>query len=415
MRAVCVQWPKFGPYHIARLRAANALFGPRGIEIIGLEPADADETYGWQRQTGDESFRWLRVFPGRGHKMVAPRAMEAGVMATLDQVEPAAVAITSYNLPDARACLAWCRRRRRAALLMTDSKADDAPRKAWRESFKRVIVSQYDAAIVAGTPHRSYLAALGFPVASIFQPVDVVDNARFSTAATQARADPRRFTTLPGLAQGSPFFLSVNRFIPRKNVDVLIRAYGRYRLGTDAPWRLVLVGDGPEAPALHNLVRAEGIEGVTFAGSLQIDQLGAYYGLAAAYVHPAALDQWGLVVNEAMAAQLSVLVSRGAGCAQDLVTTGVNGYTFEPYDVDALAGLLTKLATAPGRVLTAMGASGERTISRYRPEDFAQALWQAVEAGISRSNRPLAPAAAITLGALRTFTRDARAFNDIRD
>ena len=260
MRAVCVQWTKFGPYHIARLRAANALFGARGIEIVGLETADADETYGWQRHTGAESFRWLRVFPGRGHETVAPRTMDSGVTASLDQVDPAAVAITSYNLPDARACLAWCRRRRRAAVLMTDSKADDAPRKAWREAIKRVIVSQYDAAIVAGTPHQQYLADLGFPIASIFQPVDVVDNARFSTAAAEARADPGRFGTLPGLAHGSPFFLSVNRFIPRKNVDALIRAYGRYRLAAGVPWRLVLVGDGPEAPALHHLVRAEGID-----------------------------------------------------------------------------------------------------------------------------------------------------------
>jgi glycosyltransferase involved in cell wall biosynthesis len=47
-------------------------------------------------------------------------------------------------------------------------------------------------------------------------------------------------------------------------------------------------------------------------------------------VHASTTEQWGLVVNEAMAAGLPVLVSDRCGCAPDLVEVGVNGFTFDP-------------------------------------------------------------------------------------
>jgi 1,2-diacylglycerol 3-alpha-glucosyltransferase len=56
-------------------------------------------------------------------------------------------------------------------------------------------------------------------------------------------------------------------------------------------------------------------------------------GLASAFIQASTTEQWGLVVNEAMASGLPVLVSERCGCAPDLVKNGVNGYTFDPYDI----------------------------------------------------------------------------------
>ena len=63
-----------------------------------------------------------------------------------------------------------------------------------------------------------------------------------------------------------------------------------------------------------------------------------------AFVHASASEQWGLVVNEAMAAGLPVIVSERCGCAPDLVREGVNGLTFDPCDVAELAGLMERVA-----------------------------------------------------------------------
>ena len=58
---------------------------------------------------------------------------------------------------------------------------------------------------------------------------------------------------------------------------------------------------------------------VYFYGFRQIEENAIFYALAEAFVLPSLKEEWGLVVNEAMAAGLPVIVSRTAGCAEDLV------------------------------------------------------------------------------------------------
>ena len=64
---------------------------------------------------------------------------------------------------------------------------------------------------------------------------------------------------------------------------------------------------------------------IRFAGFAQREQLAIYYALAEMLILPTYTDTWGLVVNEAMACGLPVIVSRAAGCAADLVTENWNG------------------------------------------------------------------------------------------
>jgi len=81
-----------------------------------------------------------------------------------------------------------------------------------------------------------------------------------------------------------------------------------------------------------------------------------------------------------MAAGLPVLVSRDCGCASDLVHEDVNGYTFDPYDVESLARLMVRMSS--GIVdLKAMGEASLRIIAEWTPEVFAQNLFKAVAAG----------------------------------
>ncbi len=412
MKRVCVQWPRFGPYHLARLRAAHRLFAARGTELVGLETAGDDTTYDWEVERGEEPFRREVVFPGRLFEAVPATEMHAGVTAALDRLDPDAVAIISYSFPDARACLAWCRRHRRTAVLMSATKADDAERVAWRERVKALLVRQYDAALIGGTPQRAYLEALDFPAERIFQPYNAVDNDFFRNEAEAARAAP--LSTLPGLGAGGPFFLASNRFLPRKNLGGLVRAYRAYRRAVPAAWPLLLLGDGPERAELERMVHDDQIEGVTLCGFQQRDSLPAYYGLAGAFVHPTYQDQWALVVNEAMAAGLPVLVSERAGCAQDLVAEGENGFTFDPEDTAALAHLLERLADSETD-RAAMGRRSREIVQGWSPDAFAEGLWRALQAGRRHADRGLAPLARALLWVLRHAARDVRAFHSVPD
>ena len=390
VRRVCVLWAGLRPYHLARLDALHARLGREGAELVALEVTG-------HAPDAPLAFSHEVLWPGGDYDRLPAGALAARVEAALDRHKPDAVAITSYSTPDARAALAWCRRRRRTAIMLFDSRRDDAARSPWREAVKRTIVREFDAALVAGTPQSAYAVELGVPEEVVFRPFDVVDNAAFARCAAPA-AERRGF-------------LTVARLAPVKNLDGLLDAYARYRAGAASPWPLAIVGDGPERAALER--RAP--DGVTFAGHVGGDALPAWYGRAGAFVLPSHKDTWGLVVNEAMAAGLPVLVSEGAGCAHDLVEPGRNGFRFTPDAPDELARQLDGLAALSEDARAAMGRASREIIGRYTPEAFADGLWRAVQAGRARSDRPLGWRAAAVLGALRTLSRRTRSFQSIPD
>ncbi len=171
-------------------------------------------------------------------------------------------------------------------------------------------------------------------------------------------------------------------------MDGFLRAYSVYRRLTNnneghAPWRLVVLGDGPERGILENLVHSQGIQGVSFPGFVQIDKLPIYYGLASVFVHPSHKDTWGLVVNEAMAAGLPVLVSSRCGCAQDLVCEGENGFTFASHDVRALADLMIRVSSDQVD-LKAMSVSSRNRIDNWGLRRFVHGLHGALQVALQR-------------------------------
>ena len=101
---------------------------------------------------------------------------------------------------------------------------------------------------------------------------------------------------------------------------------------------LVIVGEGPEKDDLMRL--ADGLQlNILFTGRLEGDALFAWYVLADVFVLASVQEAFGAVTNEALLAGCKVLVSRKAG-SSCLVREGVNGFTFEPTDVDTLAQLM---------------------------------------------------------------------------
>ena len=415
IQRVCVHFPRFGPLHLNRMRAAHEVLGRHGIEAVALEVASNDGVYAWREERGPTQFHRETLFPDQSYDAVSPGEMHRAVTEALDRLQPDAVDIHSYSTPDAQACLAWCRRNRRVAICMAESTARDAPRSLWREAIKRVLASQFDSAQTSGTRSRAYAEALGLHPDRIFRGYSVVDNAYFAERAEAARRAPEASAHLPGLDDRAPFFFASARFIERKDLPTLLEGYRRYREQAGArgalPWRLVLLGEGVLRPALEAQV-GRGIEGVTFAGWQQIDVLPAYYGLASAFVHTALVDQWGLVVNEAMASGLPVIVSTGAGCSDDLVEEGANGFTFSPRDPATLAERLYTVAHEADRA--ALAARSLEIIREEWPlRRFGESLYDAALAGRATSDRGLNPRAAILIGALKRLARTPRSFHSV--
>ncbi len=410
---LCVVWQRFGPYHHARLRACAELFGAHNGEVIGVQVAGLGGVHRWAQRSTDAEL--VTLFPDAAVESLSHRRVFRSMRRLLDQIEPDAVAVPAYSRPESQACVAWARACRRVAVVMAESRREDARRSPIRERIKRAIVSQFDAALAGGTPQVRYIHELGISLERIFMPYDVVDNDFFAEGAAGARSDPAGSRARLGLDSTRPFFLAAGRLIQRKNFGNLLSAYGQYLVSCRdrEPWDLVIVGDGPERQRLSASAAALNLPGhVTFAGYRQADQLAAYYGLASVFIHPARVEQWGLVVNEAMAAGLPVLVSSGVGAAEDLVTDRVNGYVFHPTDAGGLKDAMCRIS-APEAELERMGAASRARIGAWRPECFAEGLWNSVAAGTDHAGRPMPLSLRVLLFANQMMPSSALAWRSV--
>lgn len=392
--SLVVQWPRLGPYHIARSNAAFHGLKPAGIRVIVMETASLEDTNAWEKHEVATAFERFVALPGEVYERLSFVESWRGVRSTLDGINPNVIFIHGYSTYDAWSALAWCKLHGRPAILMSDSKYDDIERSRWKESLKAMVVQQFKAALVAGSLHRIYLERLGMPTDKIFDGFDAVDNDFFWEGAERARQNPVKYRSLPGLEASGPFFLASSRFLKFKNLDGLLRAYACYRRlmaatgETVPPWRLVILGDGDERSPLEHLVHSEGIEGVSFAGFKQIDELPIYYGLASAFIHPSYKETWGLVVNEAMAAGLPVLVSNRCGCVPDLVSEGTNGYTFAPDDLSAMTKLMVRVSS--GQVdLGSMSLASRNLIKEWGLNRFVQGMVGALEVALEKGPRTI--------------------------
>ena len=375
---------RVGPYHDARYDAAGLSLD---LTVVETRPGSAE--YPWATAAGARHYR-LEAFKPAESPEVGLRgpALEAEVARCLAEFRPEAVACAGWADPEYHVMLRRCQAGGVPAVVMSDSTFGDEPRRWWKELAKGWLVRNYASAVVAGSRSRDYLRALGFPARAIFQPWDVVDNRYFADGADVVRGVK---SGTGAVAEPLPrSFLCVARFIPKKNLERLIAAYAAYvaECGADA-WNLVFSGSGPLETRLRAEVGAAGLgERVSFAGFLQYPDLPDCYARAGALVLPSWSDQWGLVVNEAMAAGLPVLVSSRCGCSPDLVREGENGFVFDPGDPAALTAGLVKLTRLDRVQLHAMGRRSREIVAGYSPAAFAAGLADAVAFALSRRDRP---------------------------
>ena len=382
---LAIFWADILHYHVARLRALYALADELGHTV---------NAYALSSRSLELPLAGYQGLLGGRITVLSDDVVSAGPYSALSKrqlleqlvkSQPDAVAIIGYTGRVSHAALGWCRHHRRGAVLMLEGQAKDSLRVWWKEWIKSQMVGCFDSVFAGGVAHVEYARRLGMPAERIFSGYDVVDNKYWAEWARRVRSEPTFWRKHYGLPEH--FFLTAGRFIPKKNLLRLIRAYARYAESTAAAaWPLVIVGDGELATSLKQQVAQLGLTNqVLFPGYLAADGMGPVYGLASAFILASAyFEQWGLVVNEAMAAGLPVLVSNVCGCAPDLVVEGVTGFQFDPHDELKLGLLLTRVSSAE-LDLRAMGQRSQEHIQSYSPEVFAENLLRAASAAIAHA------------------------------
>ncbi len=323
------------------------------------------------------------LLPGTEIQELGQAALRRAVAQFLEKLGPSVCCLNGWGSPGTIAMLNWATEHDVPCVLTSETNEHDSTHAWWKEEMKRQFVAQCGAAIVGGRWHRDHLIQLGMPPETIFDGYDVVDNDHFQAGAESARRNSAQFRRSLNLPDD--YFLACARLEPKKNLRRLIEAYATYvqRAGPSS-WQLVIVGDGPSRSELESVVLGLDLKDkVLFKGPAGYQKLPGIYGLARGFVHASSAEQWGLVVNEAMAAGLPVLVSERCGCVSELVKNGVNGFTFNPWETKEIAQKML-LTHQDSSLLQRMGRESAAMINDWGPERFARNLRQAIECALNR-------------------------------
>jgi glycosyltransferase involved in cell wall biosynthesis len=427
MNPLAILWAQYGPYHFARYTALKQQAGTGNVQAVEMASLTSD--YGWERSAAADL---ITLCPDRVAERLPFWRVFRGARRTFAELKIKVCILPGYAPKQSLAALLAAKSLGLRTVMMNESHAGTARARGVGAWVKRRLVGLFDAALVGGQPQKRYYASLGLPAEKIFTGYDAVDNDYFAGKAKEARSQESELRNKYALPEH--YFLSLGRFIAKKNLSTLIRAYCQFlNHQPSAKTHLVMVGSGGEesslrtlcqelqlpiydktAPQIANRQSSIGNEppGVHFYGFRQIEENPVFYALADAFILPSLWEEWGLVVNEAMASGLPVVVSETVGCAEDLLEPGgpleshppemamqvkpvglsekvrANGFVFDPRSSEELSRVLLVLDASRSLRLV-MGQASRRIVEKFSCGNFARNALLAVKAATGDTASPI--------------------------
>lgn len=247
-----------------------------------------------------------------------------------------------------------------------------------KELLKKYLLGKAAAYLASGAHAKEYFLRYGAEESKIhFHPFTSVYESDVLPAPLTAD-EKKALREKLGLPQGK-LCVAVGRYIPLKRYDVLLRLWKE--MPPDA--HLLLIGGGPEKETYRALLSELKLENVVLEDFHPAAELTQYYRAADLFLHPTSYDVWGLVVNEALASGLPVVVTDTCVAGLELIKDGENGYVVHLGD-DGDFMEKTKLILGNDPLRAAMSRSAIETVSDYTVEKMVGSQMETIGEVLSR-------------------------------
>lgn len=344
----------------------NELYKLRN-DIKVLYMAETESIREWDIKKEELKFPYEIMFKGILNN-VNPLNLARQTWKSLNTLNPDVLIVGGYSYSSCWAGFFWAKKNKKKIILWSDSNEEDKDRLFLKEMIKSFFIKRCDAANVCGKRGKDYLIKLRMEPDKIFIKGIVTDNSFYYNETAKARNDRVALCKKFGVPDHN--FLYIGRFSEGKNLIFLLDAYNRLNSNN---WGLILVGDGPRRKESEDYIKKYAIKNVLMPGFKQKADIPMFLAVSDVFVLPSISEPWGLVVNEAMAAGLPVLVSKRCGCYPDLLKEGFNGFSFDPFDENELFSLMKEIVD--GKVdLKKMGENSLEIISNYTLERAARII-----------------------------------------
>jgi L-malate glycosyltransferase len=316
--------------------ALGAAIGPDrkviGVEIFSTTHPD----YPFGSWTG-EGFIHERVFEHDARAKPGLWRPALRILGLCRKYQAGTVFLCHYERPYIFLAALLLRLTGRSVYVMGDSKFDDYPRHFWRELGKKILYQPYQGGLAASPRCAEYQRFLGVPEDKIKQNYYALSLDRVRKTADHPPAPE-------GIAFADRDFVCIARLIEKKNLATLLEAYALYVDQTAKPRKLVLCGSGPLESSLKSKAAELSLShNVVFRGNLGPVDVAAALARGLCLILPSYEEQYGIVVIEAQAMGLPIVISTNPGARDRQVRAGINGFVVEPDNAPGMAYFMQAL------------------------------------------------------------------------
>lgn len=308
-------------YWKRRLIYLHDFLKTENIDLYAIELFGKGSPYDFDLYSKAEPW-WDCIFPDKSTGQLTKYQIKNKIFSRLDEMQPDIVIAGSIVFYAGALALQWAKKNKRKFVMFDDAKATDVKRNFLVSAIKNLITQQINALWLPSVDYEAgYTSLFIKKKVHFFYGYDCIDNDHFRFKGER---------TFDKYA-----IICVARLVPIKNIENLLKAWHAVEQ-TNKRYKLIIIGDGPLAGWLKEISEAAELKNVKYLGAMGNEQVLQYLHQSDAFVLPSWAESWGLVVNEAMAAGLPVLLSNKVNAAGTLLKEGVNGFSFSPGNVQEI-------------------------------------------------------------------------------
>lgn len=281
---------------------------------------------------------------------------------------PNVVVISGWDLPTYWIAALYCYLNNIPYVLWSGSTINET---SWRRTISKPLVKLIIAGaskyLAYGLKARDYLITLGANSKLIKVVYNSINLNHFKSSGNE---NQKKELIKKYNLKNKKVILFYGQLVERKNPTLLLRSFKSLK---NKNLVLLIVGSGQRKEHLNKLILEERIKNAYVINDPGDNEILAYYDVADIFVLPSKQEVWGLVVNQAMAKGLAVVVSDNVGCTRDLIVHKKTGMIFPSGNEKRLTESLTTLIENKN-LLKNIGVNAKAYVQKTSPDRVAKRI-----------------------------------------
>ena len=352
----------FRVYWKDRLSYLQNFLAEKDIDFIAVELFGRGSPYSFDIYDNKETW-WRCLFPNKSSTELSKEEIKKALFSTLNEINPAIIIAPSIVFFAGALSISWCKKNKKKFIMFDDAKPFQVKRNFLVQLIKNLIIEQSDGLWLPSNEYYKEYSYLHNKDITFFYGYNCINNQLFKFDGE------RKFN--------QNTIICVARLVSIKNINNLLWAWQIIEK-KDINYKLIIIGNGPDYDSLVQLSTFLSLKRVHFLGTIDNSNLPVYFFNSDGFILPSLSETWGLVVNEAMAAGLPVLLSNKINSCQSILHEGVNGISFNPLNIMEMAEAIFKYISLDIEAKKAMSSESLNIINSMDYENMGLRLVDAL-------------------------------------